>query len=597
VTQQIFSRYRIIGELGSGAMGTVYRALDPLIEREVAIKTLHGNLPEEAREEIRERFLREARSAGRLNHPNIVTIYDVGEENGVAYIAMELLEGRSLQQILRGTPQLPLYTVAGIAAQIAEALDHAQRFKIVHRDVKPANVMVSPAGLVKLTDFGVAYVPSSAITQTGTALGSPRYMSPEQVIGLAIDPRSDIFSLGVLLYEMLARQTPFDRPGETNIFALMQRITREPHRPVREFNAQIPEEIDRILSRALAKKPEERYQRAGDMANDLRNLIALKERGKAGSPIDPTLVVQSSAAARPTPPPAATPKTPAHPPAASLNVSSLVNDLDEFAKNFERERQARLQAEEAERQRKEDAVLRWGAQQEQQREQFVEQREQKTDTLESRRAAAIQLLRKQATHHADDSAARQLAQTTRLDQRLRTAYRYFLDIAAEIKASTPVFAHPYRLAHFGDLTDLFLRHATADTRPRKVLDQEVCDFVAFRYEMAAPRAVTVDLSAHDLAQFRRQLDAASATYTLAERKNEFGQVARAIATLGCVACRATLRGDYEKGIVDIELRNVRRLGVAQTRMTLDGFNDEALDSLVHYLFGFSDAFGKLLRPS
>jgi serine/threonine-protein kinase len=128
VKQQIFSRYRIVGELGSGAMGTVYRALDPLIEREVAIKTLHGNLPEEAREEIRERFLREAKSAGRLNHPNIVTIYDVGEENGVAYIAMELLEGRSLQQILRSTPQIPFHTVAGIAAQIAEALDHAQRF-------------------------------------------------------------------------------------------------------------------------------------------------------------------------------------------------------------------------------------------------------------------------------------------------------------------------------------------------------------------------------------------------------------------------------------------------------------------------------------
>jgi eukaryotic-like serine/threonine-protein kinase len=197
--QQTLGRYRIVGELGRGAMGVVYRAVDPLIEREVALKTLLPDLPEDVLGEVRERFLREARSAGRLNHPSIVTIFDVGEHEGIAYIAMELLEGRSLQQIMRGE-RLPFATIADLAAQVADALDHAQRYSIVHRDVKPANVMVDPWSRAKLTDFGVAHIPASSMTQTGATLGSPRYMSPEQVLGQPPDPRSDLFSLGVVLY-------------------------------------------------------------------------------------------------------------------------------------------------------------------------------------------------------------------------------------------------------------------------------------------------------------------------------------------------------------------------------------------------------------
>src|SRR3954465_5919607 len=177
---QTLGRYKILSELGRGAMGAVYRAADPLIEREVAIKTLLPDLPAEILDEVRERFLREARSAGRLNHPNIVTIFDVGEDAGVGYIAMELLEGRSLQQLLRNQPKLAYATAADIAAQVADALDHAQQYKIVHRDIKPGNIMVSATGRCKITDFGIAYVPTSSMTQTGATLGSPKYMSPSR---------------------------------------------------------------------------------------------------------------------------------------------------------------------------------------------------------------------------------------------------------------------------------------------------------------------------------------------------------------------------------------------------------------------------------
>ena len=174
--ERTLGRYRIVDELGRGAMGAVYRALDPLIAREVAIKTLLPSLPEEVIAEVRERFLREARSAGRLNHPNIVTIYDVGEHEGTAYIAMELLAGRSLAQMLKDPQPMAFAQAAELAAQVADALDHAQRFSIVHRDIKPANIMVDAAGRAKLTDFGIARLPSSSMTQTGDALGSPKYM-------------------------------------------------------------------------------------------------------------------------------------------------------------------------------------------------------------------------------------------------------------------------------------------------------------------------------------------------------------------------------------------------------------------------------------
>src|SRR3981189_1945099 len=196
VGQKMLGRYRILGELGRGAMGTVYRAVDLVIEREVAVKTLLPDLHEDVVDEVRIRFLREARSAGRLSHPTIVTIFDVGQEGDTAYIAMELLEGRSLHQMLKDPERIPFHTAADIIAQVAEALEHAHKFSIVHRDVKPATVGVSPSGRAKLTDFGVAYVPASNVTQTGSALGSPRYMAPHEVLCQPVGSAPHPFLLG-----------------------------------------------------------------------------------------------------------------------------------------------------------------------------------------------------------------------------------------------------------------------------------------------------------------------------------------------------------------------------------------------------------------
>jgi eukaryotic-like serine/threonine-protein kinase len=261
-------RYEIVGELGHGAMGIVYKARDPLIDRVVAIKTINLSLAQEGKEEYEGRFYQEAKAAGRLSHPNIVTIYDVGKSGDVAYIAMEFLEGRELRDILNDNQQIPVEQVLDITAQVAMGLAYAHEQGIVHRDVKPSNIMVVRDGHVKITDFGIARMASAAVrTQTGMVLGSPKYMSPEQVVGRAIDQRSDIFSLGVMLYEMLTGQSPF--AGE-NVNAIMYQTLNAIPPPPGTLNPAVPDMLNFIVAKALAKNVDDRYQNARELANDLR---------------------------------------------------------------------------------------------------------------------------------------------------------------------------------------------------------------------------------------------------------------------------------------------------------------------------------------
>jgi serine/threonine protein kinase len=267
----VLGRYRIESQIGRGAMGTVFRALDPVLERPVAIKTLNTDLPDDELADVRARFVREAKSAGRLNHPNIVTIYDAGMAGDVAYIAMELLEGQSLQQMMKSGAAIRFDKAVDIVAQVAEGLDYAGRFGIVHRDIKPANIMVSPAGIAKITDFGVARVPASSMTDAGMLLGSPKYVAPEQVREQPIDPRADIFSLGVVLYELLAGKTPFEEE-EQDVISLLDRIVGAEPAPLSQLRPGLPAALDAIVARALAKDPAQRFQRAGDLARRLREL-------------------------------------------------------------------------------------------------------------------------------------------------------------------------------------------------------------------------------------------------------------------------------------------------------------------------------------
>ena len=263
-------RYKIIAEIGQGAMGVVYKAVDPIIDRTVAIKTINLNLSRQELEEYEQRFQQEIKAAGRLNHPNIVTIYDVGKTESVAYMAMEFLEGQELKDMIASGNLPTPDQVVDIIAQVADGLWFAHQQDIVHRDVKPSNIMVLKGGIAKITDFGIARLPNSAVkTMTGLILGSPRYMSPEQVIGKTIDARSDIFSLGVVLYEALTGVAPFD--GD-NVNAIMYATVNTTPPPPSQHSRALPPMLDLIVAKAMAKLLEDRYQSIKEFADDLREV-------------------------------------------------------------------------------------------------------------------------------------------------------------------------------------------------------------------------------------------------------------------------------------------------------------------------------------
>ena len=274
IEKPMLGRYQIEKELGKGAMGVVYLGRDPKINRVVAIKTmaLAQAFDEDELVEVKARFFREAETAGRLNHPNIVTMYDAGEEHDLAYIAMEFLKGRDLVPQTKPGALLPLDQVVSIVARVADALDYAHQNNVVHRDIKPANIMYEASGdQVKVTDFGIARITDSSKTKTGMVLGTPAYMSPEQLAGKKIDGRSDLYSLGVTLYQMSCGQLPFT--GES-MAQLMFKITNEAAPDIRAINPQLPEKLVAVIAKLLVKDRAQRYQRGAVLATDLRACLA-----------------------------------------------------------------------------------------------------------------------------------------------------------------------------------------------------------------------------------------------------------------------------------------------------------------------------------
>ena len=278
----LLGRYEIVAELGKGAMGVVYRANDPMLNRMVAIKTINTEeAGHEGMAEYEARFYTEAKAAGGLNHPNIIIIYDIGKSGHLVYMAMEYIQGKELREMLADGKPLPVAQAVDIAAQVAEGLAYAHQHQVVHRDIKPANIMITPEGRAKIADFGIARMRSSETrTQTGVILGSPKYISPEQVVGKRADHRSDIFSLGVILYECITGATPFNGEG---LSALMYQITNHDPSPPSSTNSQVPVMLDYIIAKILAKAPEARYQSAADFANDLRECKAQIETGQPGT--------------------------------------------------------------------------------------------------------------------------------------------------------------------------------------------------------------------------------------------------------------------------------------------------------------------------
>jgi serine/threonine-protein kinase len=274
IEKPMLGRYEVEKELGKGAMGVVYLGKDPKISRVVAIKTmaLAQEFEEDELVEVKERFFREAETAGRLSHPNIVTIFDAGEEHDLAYIAMEFLKGHDLARYVKPANLLDMKVVIGIVQRSAEGLAYAHQLNVVHRDIKPANIMFDPeSDTLKITDFGIARITDSSKTKTGMVLGTPSYMSPEQLAGKKVDGRSDLFSLGVMLYQMLSGSLPFKAES---MASLMFKITNEEAPDIIIIRPDIPSELSSIINKTLAKNANERYQTGTELSTDLKAFLA-----------------------------------------------------------------------------------------------------------------------------------------------------------------------------------------------------------------------------------------------------------------------------------------------------------------------------------
>lgn len=280
VSRPTLGRYEIEREIGRGAMGVVYLGKDPKIARTVAIKTLsYQSFEDNELRELKSRFFREAEAAGRLSHPAIVTVYDVGEEADLAFIAMDYAKGRPLSEFGRPGRLLPLATVLDIVARVADALDYAHRQKIIHRDIKPGNIIYNPDnGEIKITDFGIAKISDDSRTRTGNVMGSPLYMSPEQLKGRKVTGATDTYSLGITLYKLVSGETPYQ--GDTLANLTYQILNKRP-RSVREFSPELPNGVVRLINKAIQREPEKRFLSAATMAEALRRQVSREAREEA----------------------------------------------------------------------------------------------------------------------------------------------------------------------------------------------------------------------------------------------------------------------------------------------------------------------------
>jgi hypothetical protein len=534
-------RYMLDEELGRGSMGTVFRASDPLIERSVAIKTVDLGKLDDGTLQPRLRFLREAKAAGRLSHPGIVTVHDVGELEDVAFIVMELVEGRSVKDVLDRADGIPLPVALDIVRQAAEALDFAHRHGVVHRDVKPGNLMLTRQGMVKITDFGIARVDQTARTRTGILVGSPGYMSPEQLMGKAVDGRSDVFSLGAVLYELATGRGPFDAEHREDVLALMNNITNRPHEPASRLNPKVPASLDAIVDRALAKKPADRYESAGKMAAELRALADWEVRPVAGEPdiaklaANPNLVLPEFDLFAATAPaaPTATATVPVRKreppkPASSPPADGLLARLRQEAEEIE------------------------------------------------------------VTGGQDDTVTATLMRRFDVERRMRTALEFYQQLVRYVGIVKPEISHLYWLDGVGGFVGLKVADAFVDSRLRRDQGRPWLEAIMLTVVAIAPTTLEVECAPGETQVMMNRLATANLRYQAGDRPD--AGAAAALNVAGEVTMHVRIMADRDRGRIAFLCRNVAQFGPSNFVVDAAAVPDTLFEEFANYLLGQPSKF-------
>ncbi len=533
-------RYVLVEEIGRGSMGTVYRATDPLIERTVAVKTVQLAKLDDGSLEPRMRFLREAKAAGRLSHPGIVAVYDVGELDDAAFIVMEFVEGRSLKEVLESGRAVPLATACEIVRQAAEALAAAHRNGVIHRDVKPGNVMLTRAGAVKITDFGIARIDQSQRTRTGVLVGSPGYMSPEQLSGREVDGRSDVFSLGSLLYELAAGRGPFDADRPEDVLQLMTNIVSRPHQPASRFNPNVPPALDAIVNRALAKDPAGRFAGADAMALELRGLLARELRPAAGEPGIAQLAERADVLlpgfdlfAETGPAEAST--LPLAPPPVAAPATAAAGSL-----------------------------------------------------LERLRSQAEAL---EIAGGADDAATATVMRRFDVERRMRSGWGFYQELVRYLGVVKPELAYEYRLEGIGAFPRPRVADAFVDQRQRRDAGRAWTESLLLTLVAVAAARPQVACAPGEANAILERLAAANLRYE-SEAPPQDG-AATTLTVAGEITAVARIMADRERGRIAFLCRNVAGFGTASYVVDAAAVDDSVFEEFANHLLGQPNRFLKL----
>jgi serine/threonine-protein kinase len=536
-------RYVLDEEIGRGAMGTVYRATDPLIERAVAVKTVHLSKLDDGSLEPRMRFLREAKAAGRLTHPGIVAVYDVGELEDLAFIVMEFVEGRSLKEVLEAGDPVPLATAAEIVRQAADALAAAHRSGVVHRDVKPGNLMLTRTGAVKVTDFGIARIDQSQRTRTGVLVGSPGYMSPEQLSGKHVDGRSDVFALGSLLYELATGRGPFESERPEDVLELMTNIVSRTHVPPSSVAPSVPKSVDAIVDRALKKNPAERYATAEAMSADLRAALAGDVRPAPGDP----------------------------------GIAKLAERGDVLLPEFDLYAATGVAAPSVDRAAATVPLARPSS-----------SAETPGGLLERLRTQAEKI---EISGGTDDTATATLMRRFDVERRMRAAFAFYQELVRYLGVVKPELGHRYGLDGLGGFTRAKVADAFVDNRLRRDGGRPWTESVMLTLVAVSPETLRLECGPGEAGSVLDRLATANLRYESEAPPDAGGATTLTVA--GEITIHVRIMADRSRGRIAFLCRNVARFGTASYVVDAHAVDDSIFEAFANYVLGQPSRFLEL----